>query len=310
MSHSSDTERHSPSITFRRGTPLDTKVCHSVLWQAITDLARRRNLPLEGTADDWWPGSEPEFTYLSHAAAEWWVAEDSAAGAVVGYARSIQRGGLLELTEFFVLPDQQAKGIGHALLERAFPSGRGEIRSIIATTDVPALGRYYTADTVARFPILTLTGAPAEAEPPGELETIRLDATEPDRLAEVGFIERAVLGYPRGEAELCWILERREGYLYRRGGEMVGFAFVGKDGAGPIAALDPDNLVAQLQHVESRAHALGAGRLSLQVPGVNAVAIRHLLGRGFLIDAWINLLMSNHPFGQFDRFIAFSPTFL
>ena len=36
----------------------------------------------------------------------------------------------------------------------------------------------------------------------------------------------------------------------------------------------------------------------------------HLLGRGFRIDQWINLLMSNKPFGQFDRFIAFSPVFL
>jgi hypothetical protein len=34
------------------------------MWQAITDLARRRNLLLEGTADGWWASSEPEFAYL------------------------------------------------------------------------------------------------------------------------------------------------------------------------------------------------------------------------------------------------------
>jgi hypothetical protein len=38
--------------------------------------------------------------------------------------------------------------------------------------------------------------------------------------------------------------------------------------------------------------------------------MRHLLARGFQIDCWVNLLMSNRPFGQFDRFIAFSPMFL
>jgi hypothetical protein len=37
------------------------------------------------------------------------------------------------------------------------------------------------------------------------------------------------------------------------------------------------------------------------------MAIRHLLGRGFHIDPWINVLMSNRPFGRFDRFIGFSP---
>ena len=65
-----------------------------------------------------------------------------------------------------------------------------------------------------------------------------------------------------------------------------------------------------LAHVEGRAHALGVESLALQVPGLNAVAVRHLLGRGFRIDPWVNLLMSDRPFGQFDRFIAFSPTFL
>ena len=86
----------------------------------------------------------------------------------------------------------------------------------------------------------------------------------------------------------CLILERREGYLYRRGGRSIGFAFVGKGGAGPIAALDADDLAVELLHVEGRAHALGVNRLNLQVPGVNAVAVRHLVGRGFQIDAWVN----------------------
>ena len=38
-------------------------------------------------------------------------------------------------------------------------------------------------------------------------------------------------------------------------------------------------------------------------------AVRHLLGRGYRIDPWINVLMSDRPFGQFDRFIGFSPPF-
>jgi GNAT superfamily N-acetyltransferase len=279
------------------------------MWHAITDLARRHGAPMQGSAEDWWPGSAWLFTYLSHAAAEWWVAEDEA-GAIVGYARSLERGGLLELTEFFVHPGLQARGVGRALLARAFPPGRGEVRSIIATTDVRALGRYYAADTVARCPILTLTGTPGATDWTGELEAEPVDAAAPAQLAELAAIERAVLGYPRGEAELRWILGEREGYLYRRAGAPVGFAFVGHDGAGPVAARAVEDIGALLAHVEGRAHALGADSLALQVPGLNAVAVRHLLARGFRIDPWVNLLMSDRPFGQFDRFIAFSPTFL
>lgn len=302
----------SASISLRRGTPDDTLACHRIMWQAVTDLAQRRSLPLAGTEDDWWASSEAEFTFLSRTAAEWWVAEDPAAapGGILGYARSIERGGLVELTEFFVRPGEQARGVGRALLERAFPSDRGEVRSIIATTDVRALGRYYAADTAARFPMLTLSGVPNPASVPDGLEIVGVDATLPHALAEVEALERAALGYPRGAADLRWILERREGYLYRRGGQAVGFAFVGKEGAGPIAALEPDDLPAVLLHVEDRAHALGVERLSFQVPGVSAIGVRHLVARGFLIDAWVNLLMASRAFGQFDRFLPFSPLFL
>jgi hypothetical protein len=52
-----------------------------------------------------------------------------------------------------------------------------------------------------------------------------------ERLPEVAAVERDVLGYPRGDAELRWILENREGYLYRRRGAAIGFAFVGREGA-------------------------------------------------------------------------------
>jgi len=52
---------------------------------------------------------------------------------------------------------------------------------------------------------------------------------------------------------------------------------------------------------------VGAGQLEVQVPAPNEVATRHFLDRGFRIDPWINLLMSNRTFGRFDRFLGFSP---
>jgi len=300
------------SINIRRGTPPDGLPCHSVMWRAVNDLAHRRNLPLDGTAEEWWAGgSQAEFTYLARAAAEWWVAEETSAGQIVGYARSLLRGGLFELTEFFVEPSEQSKGAGRALLERAFPADRGEVRSIIATTDVRAQARYYAAGVAARFPMFTLTGAPRQsADVSGTLEVLAVKPTVADHQADFEAVERRVLGFVRGAAELGWILEHREGYLYRRDGQVVGYAFVGREGAGPIGALTADDLPALLLHVETRAHALGVERLSLQVPGINATAVRHLTQRGFQLDAWINLLMSNRPFGEFDRFVAFSPLFL
>jgi GNAT superfamily N-acetyltransferase len=291
----------------RRGTAGDTRACHDLLWTSATDLGRRHGTTLEGTSEDWWDGIKSIHAYLADHAAEWWVAEAASDGELIGYARSIDRGGLFELTELFVRPGRQSKGLGRELIEHAFPLGRGKVRSIIATTDVRATARYYAAGTIARFPYLTLTGRPrpdADTSEDLSVETIGTDAAA---LSAVADIEREILEYPRGTDELRWLAETRPGYLVSRGAEPIGFAFLAKDAAGPIAAREPNDLPAILGHVEALAIDAGTDRLELEVPGLNAVAINHLLGRGFRIDPWMNLFMSDRPFGRFDRFIGFSP---
>jgi hypothetical protein len=139
------------------------------------------------------------------------------------------------------------------------------------------------------------------------LEVVRVDAGDAAALAAVSALERELIEYTRGEEELRWLLETREGYFYRRDGRAVGFAFIGRDAAGPMGALEPADESQILLHVESRARALGVDRLTLEVPAVNEVAVRHLLVRGYQIDSWLNLLMASRPFGRFDRFIPFSP---
>jgi GNAT superfamily N-acetyltransferase len=296
----------SPAPTLRPGTAADSRACNDLLWASATDLGSRHGTTLDGSADDWWGGLEPVHRYLAEHAAEWWVAEAPDDHELIGYARSIERGGLFELTELFVRPGLQSKGLGRQLIERAFPVGRGDVRSIIATTDVRATARYYAADTVARFPYFTMVGAPRTDARSSDVspEAIGTDGTA---LAAVTEIEREVLDFPRGTDELRWLAETRPGHLFIRGGEPVGFAFVAKDSVGPIAAREPADLPSILGHVEALAADAGTERLEVEVPGVNAVAIRHLLGRGFHIDPWINMFMSNRPFGRFDRFIGFSP---
>jgi GNAT superfamily N-acetyltransferase len=291
----------------RRGTPHDSQACHEVLWASVTDLGMRHGTPLHGSAAEWWASEESLQTFLAAHAAEWWVAEEPDGGTLIGYGRSIERGGLLELVELFVLPTRQSVGVGRALIDRAFPLGRGDIRSIIATTDVRALSRYYRAGTVARFPMLTLGGVPANAQMAGNMTADPIDVeSETDRriLRE---IDRWVLEYPREEAEIHWLLEDREGFLYRRNEEALGFAFVGRGGVGPVAVLDAGDLPAILLHVEGRAFAADIERIEFQVPAANEVATRHLLSRGFRLDPWVNLLMSNRPFGRFDRLVSFGP---
>jgi GNAT superfamily N-acetyltransferase len=299
-----------PSFRVRPATPDDKRPSFDVFIPAVRELSARLGAPWDPDPEEVWRNQQSFLDFLADHAAEWWVAEDDDSGRVIGYARSLERGGLFELSEFFVLPDNQSAGIGHALLDKAFPDGRGEVRAIIATTDVRAQARYYRAGTVARFPIAGVTAKPGLAAGTASTNGVEPQRATRDDMGDLSTLERAVLEFDRGQ-EFGWLLDNREGYLYRRGGEVVGSAFLGPRGAiGPVAASHPDHLPAILDHVERRAAELEIEEVALEVPMVNEVAMRHLLGRGFKMDTFLTLLMSNRPFGQFDRFLGLSPPFV
>jgi GNAT superfamily N-acetyltransferase len=98
-----------------------------------------------------WQSRGPLFKFLAQDCAHFWIAEND--GKIIGYARSIEHDGLLELTESFVLPNQQSAGVGGELLIRAFPKLSERYRTIVATLDERALYRYLSAGVYGRFPI-------------------------------------------------------------------------------------------------------------------------------------------------------------
>jgi GNAT superfamily N-acetyltransferase len=295
-------------LVFRRGLPGDSRSAFDLSMAAVTDLLARQNQKFPIDPDAFWKVLQPYLSHLATHAAEWWVAEDPSDASLVGHARSVERDGLFELSELFVRPGLQSAGIGKSLLERAFPVGRGETRLILATNDVRAFARYYAADTVARFGMASLAAAPAPGDHgagdlANELEVV---AATPDDTPLIAKLEKSVVGYARA-ADYPWLFDQREGYLYRRHRRVVGFSFFSTSGCGPIAALEPADQRSILLHLERRAHEAGVDEINFQVPTVNAVAMNHLLGRGFKLDAPLNLFMSNREFGSFDRFVAFGP---
>jgi GNAT superfamily N-acetyltransferase len=295
------------AFRLRRATADDSRAVFDVFLPSIRDLADRLNTPWQVEPEAQWQRMRYLFDHLAAHAAEWWIAEDAVTATAIGYARSVERGGLFELSEFFVHPGRQQTGVGAALLEHAFPRDRGEVRTIIATPDVRAQARYYRAGTAAMFPIVALEGRPRAGERM-IIEAVRLEP-QSRALDAVRAIERDVLEFDRG-GEHDWLAERREGYLYRRDGRPIGFAYVGREGCGPIATLEATDQAVVLAHVESRAAALGISEVTFETPMVNAEAVRHLLDRGYRMDAFYTFLMASRPFGRFDRYIGFSPPFV
>ncbi|HEY7525310.1 MAG TPA: GNAT family N-acetyltransferase [Candidatus Limnocylindria bacterium] len=299
-----------PVSVIRPGTLADSRQAFDVFLDAIVDLAARLGAPWDPKPEEMWPRLEPLLGLLAAHAAEWWVAEGGD-GRLLGYARSVERGGLFELSEFFVRPGHQSGGVGRELLARAFPAGRGEVRAIIATIDPRAQASYYRSGTAARFPILSLIGPPGARTGGAPLDrALEALAATPDLLPQLLELERNAIEFDRGE-EMRWLVEERNGYLYRRAGRSVGYGFLApRGGIGPVAADDAADLPAILDHLERRAAELGIDEITADVPGPNEAAIRHLLSRGLKFDTFITLLMASRPFGRFDRFIGFAPPFV
>ncbi len=153
-------EQAQAGVRIRPGRLDDNRACAAVLTEAVNDLGRRQGSIEPGAElvlEDQWPKWRPFMDHIARTSAEFWVAEGED-DELIGYARSVDRDGAFELTEFFVRPGTQSTGLGTRLLERAFPAGRGQLRIIIATTDIRALSRYLRADVLPRFPVLSFSG--------------------------------------------------------------------------------------------------------------------------------------------------------
>lgn len=296
-------------LTFRPGTVEDSFTCYQVFRTSIIDFGVRTGVMAVTGGDDpavlekLWERRRGLFEHLARTAEHYWLAEND--GQVLGYARSINRGGVRELTEFFVLPGQQSAGVGRELLARAFPREGAQHRLIVATTDVRAQARYLKTGVSPYFPLYNFSRAP-QAQP---LETdLQFTPLTAESLPTLNQIDEKLFGHTR-EVDHVWLMSDRAGYLYTRAGQAVGYGYAG-DMCGPFAVLHAADFPAVLAHAENDA-AAHAWPFSVEVPMVNRTAVDYLLSRGCQIDSFIALVMAeaSPTWARFENYIFTSPPF-
>ena len=306
---SSERQPSVPEVTFRRGSLADSSAVYDIFEAALFDLSQRLNvMAITGAQDPevrakLWQRRRPLFEHLARTAHQFWVAEVE--DEPVGYARSILRAGVWELTEFFVLPRQQSAGVGRELLKRVLPTEGVRHKVIIATADVRAQARYLKSGVYARFPITYFWREPEDVQVATDL-TVMPFSTARDIFSSLGAIDRQLLGHHHDE-DHAWLMTQREGHLYLRDGEAVGYGYTGHYN-GPYALLQEDDFPAVLAHAESQAARHGR-RFGVEVPLINRAAVDYLLGRGYQLDSFFAFFMSDAPFGQFDHYLFPSPPF-
>ena len=262
------------SVSFRRATPDDDPATFSVFRRSLWDYLRRNGLlepddPAEAPVERAWPRWIGMYGHLRDTAAEHWVAEGR--DGVIGYARSIERDGLVELTEFFVDPEAQTRGVGGGCSsEPSRSAGADTARSS------PRSIRARSPSTCASASPWRLPAPTSRKRPqPVEIETdLELEPAGPEHLDEILQLEAQVLGHRRQE-DISFLLSDRPAVLYRRRGAAVGYGFDCNEHGqyGPIAVLDPADLPVASAHLETDAHTHGLERLSVSAPLSNRAAL-------------------------------------
>jgi len=149
---------------------------------------------------------------------------------------ALVRGRVWYLSMFFVLPGDQGRGLGRALLERALAYGeaRGaEIRCTWAPLDPRAQARYVMAGMPLRWPIYRLDGdAPAVTRLKARAG---LDPRERELPCDPGAAEKLtaeVFGHGRADDLAHWRGDGGAAVAVERGGELAAFAYRRGSGSG------------------------------------------------------------------------------
>lgn len=298
------------SIIYRPGTKSDSYAVFHIFEQSIADLVKRMRSDIPTSIADpdtlarIWQERQSFYHHLAHTADQFWVAERG--GQPIGFSRSIVRGELHELTELFVLPNQQSSGIGRELISRAFSKNGHAHRSIIATSDTRAQVLYLKAGVYPRFPIYYLGRKPEVVSVPSDIVYKPIEASS-ENLEILGSLDEALLGHRRN-MDHAWLLNDRSGYLYFRNGQPVGYGYLGYRN-GPFALLNPKDFPVVLAHAENLAAQNQRDKFGLEVPSINETAIDYLLSRNFKMDNVVTYMMTDKPFGRFENYILTNPPF-
>jgi len=246
--------------------------------------------------------------YFAQTAEHFCVAEEE--GEIIGFSRSLVRGDIRQLSEFFVHQDKQAHGVGKRLLEAVFPSDEAHNRVVIGTSDVRALSRYLKSGVKFRFTIYDWSREP-EIVPFETDLAIEPFTPTPENLAILNSIDQTILGYTR-EVDHIWLSQNRHGHFYRRNGQVVGYSYVSHR-AGPIAMLDNDDFHTALAHVESEMTKYVDDvwkNMYIPIPMTNTAAVDYVLQRGFQTSPLLEHFMSDKPLGQYHNYVFMDPPFI
>jgi GNAT superfamily N-acetyltransferase len=287
-------------IVYRRAVPGDSRTTYDVFLDAAEHLARTR-----AWAPPMRPADPPErflafrASVLRHDPDGFWVAELD--GDLVGFGIAVQREHVWYLAALHVRPAFQARGVGGEIIRRALDAARpGSLLTVGADARNPVSNALY--GRFGMFPETTLVELSGPATP-GPTDILRLGLPS---VRDLAAIDRATLDVARPEDHEFWAsVSSLHACGIVRDGRTVGYAYVQADGAiGPIAVLDPADLVRALDASIAMAAELGATTARVRIPGVARGAVARLLARGWRYGDAVTLVLTSAPWGRWEGYVT------
>jgi GNAT superfamily N-acetyltransferase len=324
------------AVTYRPPRPSELAECALVWYSAVDEYMGRLNRPLPS------PYLDPLVAHERHLLAtdpeRFLVAvrpptAGTTAGTtavaegreqIVGFGIAAQREHVWFLSQLYVLPHEQGRGIGRALLTQIMPSlppesaagaddQRHGILAMCTDSAQPASnGLYARFGIVPRIPVFNLVGTPntaALSRLPAGVAAVPFgpsgSAGSTDQNA-IDVIDRQVLGYAHQADHAFLRASGRTGFVYRTDDDApVGYGYSSEAGRfGPVALLDDTLTAPVLGHLMTAIRPRGA--TSVWVPGANDRAMVALLRAGLRIEGFPALLCWSRPFARFDSYVPAS----
>ncbi len=260
------------------------------------------------------PTAFPQFC-LAQDPSGLWVAEDG--NTIVGFGFSWMSEKFWCLSQLFVSPEAQAKGIGQALLSKtlmqAERNGAANRALITFASNIVSTGLYLKNGLYPREPLYEMA-APAQAVAQNLVDAgcdITAIAPWPESGEWIGPIDQELLGYRR-DLHHQFLLGGFAARAVRieHAGRTAGYACISAQGhVGPLAiAPDADAKVVVTTALRCALKG-GARQVSMIVPGRADVVMRTALVLGFRIEEPL-VLMAWRPFGNWSNYLPRTPGFL
>ncbi len=249
-----------------------------------------------------------------------WVAQDG--DTIVGFGFSWMTEKLWCLSQLFVRPETQAKGVGQALLSKtlmqAERNGAANRALITFAYNIASTGLYLKNGLYPREPLYEMA-APAQAVAQNLVDA-GYDITPIAPWPEagewpdgewIGRIDQELLGYRR-DLHHQFLLGGFAARAIRieHAGRAAGYAYISAQGhVGPLAIAPDADAKAVVTTALRCALEGGARQVSMIVPGRAEIVMQTALALGFRIEEPY-VLMASRPFGNWCNYLPGAPGFM